>query len=142
MSGLNISMEESVRLEGGASGGNGTDDVPHFRLRHPLSGVISGESSSAIELLSEALIGVLHGDVGLVVLGAPAGVDPVVGSDDVGQVLVADVASDLHVLVVGVVVALGCRQRKLLIDHFSLTIAYSGLSLVPFLVQSWPLPNR
>ena len=97
--------------------------------------------ATAIELLSEALIGVLHGDVSLVVLGAPAGVDPVVGSDDVGQVLVADVASDLHVLVVGVVVALGCRQRKLLIDHFSLTIAYSGLSLVPFLVQSWPLPN-
>lgn len=71
MSWLNISMEEAVGLKSGASGGYCSNDVPHLRLGHPLSRVVSSESSSSVQLFSKRLFGVFHSDVSFVVLGAP-----------------------------------------------------------------------
>lgn len=117
-------------LQGSTTVSNSADDVPHFWLRHPLSRVVSSESSSSEKLFSQALLGVLHGDVSLVVFRAPGIIGDAVGGQEVSQVLVLDATSDIHVLVVVLVVALS--HRPFLLDDgvlWSLLGALSGPKL-------------
>lgn len=50
---LDITMEETVSIESSTAVGDSSDDVPHFRLGHPFTRIISGKSLSPMELLAQ-----------------------------------------------------------------------------------------